>query len=177
MNAGTRRLRADKEFKVILVGDPCVGKTAFVRRFIANQFDPSYKATLGVEYSCKVVKTSRDHSVKINLWDVVGQERFRMMTRSFYKGASGAFVLFDVTETETFAQAETWKADIDEKVTLPSGLPIPCVLLANKIDLESKVTDDELEQFANRHKFLAHIKTSVKKNTNIEEAVRSVQSF
>ena len=47
MNAGSRRLRADKEFKVILVGDPSVGKTAFVRRFIANQFDPSYKATLG----------------------------------------------------------------------------------------------------------------------------------
>ena len=58
-----------------------------------------------------------------------------MMTRSFYKGASGAFVLFDVTDKETFAQAGTWKADIDEKVTLPSGLPIPCLLLANKVSL------------------------------------------
>lgn len=47
MNAAARRLRANKEYKVILVGDPCVGKTAFVRRFVTNQFDPSYKATLG----------------------------------------------------------------------------------------------------------------------------------
>ncbi|XP_062507766.1 ras-related protein Rab-7L1-like [Corticium candelabrum] len=171
MSDAPRRFRPGKEYKVILVGDPCVGKTAFVRRFVANQFDPSYKATLGVEYSSKVVEISRDLQVKVNLWDVVGQERFRAMTRAFYKGACGAFVLFDVTDEETFGQVVTWKKDIDEKVSLPSGRPIPCLLLANKIDLEAKVSDDTLQQFAEDHKFFAHVKTSVKKNTNIEVAV------
>ena len=55
------------------------------------------------------------------------------MTRAFYKGACGAFVLFDVTDEETFGQVVTWKKDIDEKVSLPSGRPIPCLLLANKV--------------------------------------------
>lgn len=73
------------------------------------------------------------HLIASTMICIIGQERFRTMTRSFYKGASGALILFDVTDEETFGQAAAWKTDIDEKVTLASGLPIPCILLANKV--------------------------------------------
>eukprot|EP00118_Oscarella_pearsei_P008175 m.41337 g.41337 ORF g.41337 m.41337 type:complete len:207 (+) comp33135_c0_seq3:276-896(+) len=165
--------RADKEYKIILVGDPAVGKTAFVRRFITNQFEKGYRATLGVEYSSKIVDVD-GVSAKINLWDIVGQERFRSMTRSFYKMASGAFILCDVTQVETLDQAIVWKKDVDDKVALPSGQSLPCLLLANKIDLEAVVTDAEIKTVANGQGFYSFYKTSVKENVNVEEAVLSL---
>jgi Ras-related protein Rab-32 len=62
-----------------------------------------------------------------------GQERFGNMTRVYYKEAVGAFIVFDVTRTATFEAVLKWKADLDSKVQLPDGTPIPCVLLANKV--------------------------------------------
>ena len=63
------------------------------------------------------------------LWDIAGQERFGNMTRVYYKEAVGAFVVFDVTRAETFSAVEKWKNDLDTKVLLPDGRPIPCVLV------------------------------------------------
>jgi Ras-related protein Rab-32 len=64
---------------------------------------------------------------------LLGQERFGNMTRVYYKEAVGAFIVFDVTRTATFEAVLKWKADLDSKVQLPDGSPIPCVLLANKV--------------------------------------------
>ena len=66
---------------------------------------------------------------RLQLWDIAGQERFGNMTRVYYKEAVGAFVVFDVTRMETFAAVEKWKNDLDTKVLLPDGRPIPCVLV------------------------------------------------
>jgi GTPase SAR1 family protein len=66
------------------------------------------------------------------LWDIAGQERFGNMTRVYYKEAVGAFVVFDVTRTDTFAAVEKWKNDLDTKVLLPDGRPIPCILVGLK---------------------------------------------
>jgi len=71
--------------------------------------------------------------IRLQLWDIAGQERFGNMTRVYYKEAHGAFIVFDVTRDETFDLAQRWKNDIDNKVTLPNGDPIPVVLLANKV--------------------------------------------
>ncbi len=62
-----------------------------------------------------------------------GQERFGNMTRVYYKEAVGAFIVFDVTRPSTFEAVQKWKTDLDSKVQLPDGSPVPCVLLANKV--------------------------------------------
>ena len=77
-------------------------------------------------------------SLSILSFIVSGQERFRSMTRSFYKMASGAFILCDVTQHDTLDQAIAWKRDVDEKVSLPSGKSLPCLLIANKVGGEMK---------------------------------------
>jgi Ras-related protein Rab-32 len=69
----------------------------------------------------------------LQLWDIAGQERFGNMTRVYYKEAVGAFVVFDVTRLSTFEAVQMWKSDLDNKVLLPNGKPIPAVLLANKV--------------------------------------------
>ena len=72
-------------------------------------------------------------------FDIVGQERSRILSRTYYKGAAGCFVMFDVTNRGTLEGAQTWKKDLDEKVILPSGSPVPSVLLANKVRLVGDV--------------------------------------
>ncbi len=66
--------------------------------------------------------------------DIAGQERFGNMTRVYYKEAVGCFIVFDVTRGSTFDAVTKWKTDLDNKVQLPDGNPVPCVLLANKVD-------------------------------------------
>jgi len=68
------------------------------------------------------------------MYRLLGQERFGNMTRVYYKEAVGAFIVFDVTRSSTFESVAKWKQDLDTKVQLPDGSPIPCVLLANKVE-------------------------------------------
>lgn len=80
----------------------------------------------------------------------LGQERFGNMTRVYYKEAVGAFIVFDVTRVGTFDAVIKWKQDLDSKVQLPNGSPIPCILLANKVNLvcaDSVATNDSMRLF------------------------------
>lgn len=71
--------------------------------------------------------------IRAQLWDIAGQERFGNMTRVYYKEAVGAFLVFDVNSPQTFNAVLKWKHDLDMKVCLADGNPIPCLLLANKV--------------------------------------------
>ena len=69
------------------------------------------------------------------IWDIAGQDHYRAMTRTYYKGASGCIVMFDITKRNTFTEAKTWKDDLDAKLVLSNGQNVPCLLLANKVHL------------------------------------------
>jgi GTPase SAR1 family protein len=110
----------------------------------------------------------------LSFFDIVGQERSRILSRTYYKGAAGCFVMFDVTNPGTLEGAQTWKKDLDEKVILPSGSPVPSVLLANKCDLAQQraISEEEIAAFAEKHDFIGWKEISVKENRNISEAVK-----
>lgn len=86
-----------------------------------------------MDFALKVLQYSSECVVRLQLWDIAGQERFGNMTRVYYKEAVGALVVFDVTRVSTFDGVSKWKQDLDEKVRLPDGSAIPVVLLANKV--------------------------------------------
>jgi Ras-related protein Rab-32 len=88
---------------------------------------------IGVDFALKVINVDDNTMVRLQLWDIAGQERFYNMTRVYYKDAVGCFIVFDVTRASTFEAVIKWKDDLDSKVTLQDGSPIPCVLLANKV--------------------------------------------
>lgn len=71
--------------------------------------------------------------MRLQLWDVAGQERFNQMTRVYYKEATACIIVFDITQRRTFQSVARWKADLDSKVHLPNGKTVPCLLLANKV--------------------------------------------
>ena len=81
--------------------------------------------------------------VRLQLWDIAGQERFGSMTRVYYRDAAAAVIMFDLTAQRTFDAVSKWKKDVDEKVLLASGEPVPCLLMGNKSDLPGKMVTDE----------------------------------
>ena len=164
-------------YKVLVVGDIGTGKTSIIKRFVHNIFSEHYKSTIGVDFALKIMHWDEKTTVKLQLWDIAGQERFGNMTRVYYKEAVGAFVVFDVTRTSTFEAVAKWKNDLDEKVTLgPDDRPIPVVLLANKSDLPrdaSLMSQAQIDKYCEKG-FIGCYETSAKNNANIEKAAKAL---
>nr|XP_048281188.1 ras-related protein Rab-32 [Myodes glareolus] len=161
-------------FKVLVIGELGVGKTSIIKRYVHQLFSQNYRATIGVDFALKVLNWDSRTLVRLQLWDIAGQERFGNMTRVYYKEALGAFVVFDLSRSSTFEAVLKWKSDLDSKVHLPNGSPIPAVLLANKCDQkkEGSQSASQMDQFCKDHGFTGWFETSAKDNVNIDEATR-----
>ncbi|XP_029974703.1 ras-related protein Rab-7L1-like [Salarias fasciatus] len=159
--------------KIVIVGDAAVGKTSFIHRYVSEQFSPTYKPTVGVDFLMKVLQWSDKETVRLQIWDLSGEDRFIPVNRVFYRGALGCVLMFDVTNPSSFLRCLQRKQDLDNEATLPSGAPIPCILLANKCDLpERVVTADSIAEFSKNNGFFAWMETSVRDNRNVDEAMR-----
>ncbi|XP_028809994.1 ras and EF-hand domain-containing protein homolog isoform X1 [Denticeps clupeoides] len=123
----------DRLFKVILVGNSSVGKTALLRRFCDGRFQPSTLATVGVDYSVRTLNLG-DIYVALQLWDTAGQERYRSITHQFFRRVDGVVVIYDITMAESFQAVRSWLTSIQEAV----GDHIPIMLLGNKMDKDSE---------------------------------------
>jgi len=157
-------------YKILVVGDLGCGKTSFIHRYVNHVFSNTYRATIGVDFALKTLKWDNKTSIRLQLWDIAGQERFGHMTRVYYKEAVGAMIVFDVTREKTFQAVTKWKADIDDNLEV-DGTSIPVVLLANKIDLAEEPLDKEkMERFCKENKFIGWFETSAKDNINIDSA-------
>ena len=157
-------------FKYIIVGDIAVGKSCLLLMFTDKRFQPVHDLTIGVEFGSRTIQINGD-SVKLQIWDTAGQEKFRSITRSYYRGTAGALLTYDITRRETFEHVSDWLEDC-RKYSNPN---IVIMLVGNKSDLESKrqVPREEGEKFAKEHGLLC-IETSAKTDAKIEEAFMTV---
>jgi len=153
-------------FKYIIIGDVSVGKSCLLLQFTDRRFQPVHDLTIGVEFGSKMVQID-SKPIKLQIWDTAGQEAFRSITRSYYRGAAGALLVYDVTRRETFESLATWLEDARQHAN-PN---ITIMLIGNKADLDSRrtVSRDEGEQFA-RENGLVFLETSAKTAFNVEEA-------
>jgi len=120
----------DFTFKILLLGDASVGKTSFTKRFCYNLFNPSERLTIGVDFHVKTIDL-HGKKIKLQIWDVGGEERFRFLLPTYCLGANAAFLLYDVTRSQTLDNITEWTNIVRQK----SG-PIPIMLVGSKIDLE-----------------------------------------
>ena len=152
-------------YKILLLGDSSVGKTCFLMRYADNTFQEIHMSTIGLDYKLKNVQIDDGKIVKIQIWDTAGQDRFRSITKNYYKGAHGIILLYDVTSRKTFENVKNWvtqiKEEVSDKVTI--------ILVGNKIDDESnrKVSTEEGEQMA-KECGLNFFETSAKSGINID---------
>jgi len=111
-------------------------------------------------------------TVRLQLWDIAGQERFTSMTRVYYKGAAACIIMFDLTSQQTFNSTIKWKKDLDRKCTLPNGKTIPCILVGNKSDLSTRPVEKELiDKMCRENAFLGWTEMSVKEDINVTETM------
>merc|ERR1712224_328998 len=153
-------------FKYIIIGDTGVGKSCLLLQFTDKRFQPVHDLTIGVEFGAKMV-TIDSKAIKLQIWDTAGQESFRSITRSYYRGAAGALLVYDITRRETFNHLANWLEDARQHAN-PN---MTIMLIGNKVDLEHKrvVTKEEGAQFA-KDNGLIFLETSAKTAQNVEEA-------
>ncbi|KAL0267668.1 UNVERIFIED_CONTAM: hypothetical protein PYX00_009868 [Menopon gallinae] len=164
-------------YKILVIGELGTGKTSIIKRYVHQFFSQHYRATIGVDFALKVLYWDQNTIIRLQLWDIAGQERFGNMTRVYYKEAVGAFIVFDVTRSGTFDAVQKWKQDLDSKIQLSDGSPIPCILLANKCDQpkEGFVNNhSKMDEYCREKGFTTWFETSAKENINIEEAARTL---
>ena len=163
----------DTLYKIILIGDACVGKTAILQRLTRNEFDPRSKPTIGVGFGSKVFKIGPD-TIKLQMWDTAGQERFRAVTNTYYRGSAGVIIVFDITDRVSFNNLDKWISEVKDKVY--SSTDVPIYVLGNKADLNAdrSVTTAEAKDYCNRHR-ISYVEVSAKEDsTNI---LRTIEEF
>ena len=153
-------------FKYIIIGESGVGKSCLLLQFTDKRFEPLFDMTIGVEFGARSIQLN-NQEVKLQIWDTAGQESFRSITRSYYRGACGALLVFDVTNRASFQSLQGWLDDARANC----NVPITVMLVGNKSDLESKrqVSKEEAQAFA-EEKGLSYIETSAKTAANVDEA-------
>lgn len=145
----------DYEFKIIVIGDVGSGKSSVVKRFCDQSFSNEEVGTVGVELATKTLKVG-DKGVKLNIWDSSGQERFRTIIESFFRGTHGVVIVFDVSKKH---QVDKWLEIIDRHVE-----KVPVIIMGNKKDLKEV-----------NHEFIhAYFNVSAKTGIGIDEAFREI---
>ena len=154
-------------FKIILIGSSSVGKSSILQRYIQKVFNESYSCTIGVDFFMKSLDVG-DKSIKLQLWDTAGTEKFRSITTGYYRGANAAFVVFDLTSKPTFDCLNEWIQNYYKFSNPDTEKNV--VLVGNKSDLVNKreVSEEEIENFAKNNN-LMYFETSAKDGKNIDE--------
>lgn len=132
-NQGSLEDKNDYVFKLVLVGDSGVGKSCILHQFIYNRFRKNTTQTIGVDFSAKNVHID-NQEIKLQIWDTAGQEKFRSVARSYYRGAIGIIIVYDITKVESFQHIATWLADARNAARSECSV---CVV-GNKGDLEDQ---------------------------------------
>eukprot|EP00953_Heterococcus_sp_UTEX-ZZ885_P022130 12277-Heterococcus_DN1.PRE.3 len=143
-----------------------VGKSCLLLQFTDKRFQPLHDLTIGVEFGARMINID-SRQIKLQIWDTAGQESFRSITRSYYRGAAGALLVYDITRRDTFNHLTRWL----EEARQNSNSNMVIMLIGNKSDLEQRraVSYKEGEQFATENG-LIFLETSAKTAANVEDA-------
>lgn len=161
------------QFKYIMLGETSVGKSCIAMKFVNNVFSEKYVCTVGVDYKVKSLNLSDKISADIQIWDTCGQEKFRTITRQYYRDCNAIVLVFDLTSINSFNSLEYWIEELN--TFLPNKKDVSIILIGNKCDLllERQVSSTEANQFARRFN-LEYIEVSAKDGTNIYEAFENI---
>ena len=152
-------------YKILLLGDSAVGKSCLLLRYCDESFQDIHLATIGLDFRLKTLNLDNNKKIKAQIWDTAGQDRFRAITKNYYRGANGILLIFDITDRSSFEHIRNWIEQIKEEA--PEQIII--YLVGNKIDNQNNrvVTNEEAKKVAEEFK-LKYYETSAKNNINVD---------
>ncbi|CAG2220457.1 RAB45 [Mytilus edulis] len=146
-------------FKVVFVGDSGVGKSSFIHRFCNDNFNPTFSATIGVDFQVKSLNLG-GQSIVLQLWDTAGQERFRSITKQYFRKADGVVIMYDVNSEATYTNVRNWMESVQE------GVEEGTVVLLTKDGNKLSVEYDGI-----------FFETSAKMGNNVKESMEAMASI
>ncbi|TFG04096.1 MAG: GTP-binding protein, partial [Promethearchaeota archaeon] len=156
----------DYTFKVLLLGDASAEKSALTKRYCYNIFNPSEKLTIGVDFHVKLVEF-QNKRIKLQIWDVGGEERFRFLLPSYCLGANAAFLLYDITRPKSLDNIREWVNILRQK-----GGKIPIMLIGTKLELREekhRVSREYGIKVAKKNKLNGFAEVSAKTGQNVNK--------
>jgi small GTP-binding protein len=154
-------------YKVLLLGDSSVGKTCFLLRYCDKSFQDVHLSTIGLDYRLKSMTLKNNKNIKLQIWDTAGQDRFRAITKNYYKGANGIILIYDITNMQTYENVKNWISQIKEEAN-PNVI---IYLVGNKIDVpddQRLVKAEDGQKIADEFN-LPFNEASAKDGTNVNE--------
>ena len=165
-------MNINRHFKIVLVGDSGVGKTSIINQYVLKEFDPDIKPTISVGYTSSILTLSTGYKVKIGIWDPAGQEKYRSLTKQFFRNIQGAILVYDISKKKSLTNLdEYWIPQLIENADDSFVL----FVIGNKCDLRNAENSDPLitpeigREFAKKHAAL-FVEASAKTSENVEEA-------
>ena len=157
-------------FKVLLLGNSDVGKSSLILRYVDQVWSDTFVPTIGVDFKVKTLEID-NKQIKMQIWDTAGQERFRNVISSYFRGSHGIFLIYDITNRDSFKNLENWLIEIEKN----ASQNVLKILIGNKSDLvdDREIKTEEGQAFANRNG-MKFIETSAKMNTNVNEAFETL---
>eukprot|EP00010_Vexillifera_abyssalis_P009014 CAMPEP_0201545884 /NCGR_PEP_ID=MMETSP0173_2-20130828/2303_1 /ASSEMBLY_ACC=CAM_ASM_000268 /TAXON_ID=218659 /ORGANISM="Vexillifera sp., Strain DIVA3 564/2" /LENGTH=215 /DNA_ID=CAMNT_0047954417 /DNA_START=9 /DNA_END=656 /DNA_ORIENTATION=+ len=166
LNSAAKSEQFDTRIKLVVVGPSAVGKSSLQLQFTDEKFYPEVELTVGVEFGVKILTLSGKR-VKVQIWDTAGQESFRSLTNSYYRGSQGVLLVYDVTNRESFTAMSSWMQEI--RAQADSNVVV--LLVGNKSDQEEnrQVPQEEAANFA-LHNGIGFVEVSAKTGQSVNEA-------
>ncbi len=152
--------------KIMIAGDGGVGKTTLILRYVENRFNENTKLTIGVDFFLKKLKIKNTY-IKLQIWDLGGQDRFQFLHESYVNGSVGALMVVDLTRRGSLENISKWVS-----VLRKTNKTSPILLVGAKLDLteEIQIYDNDLEKIKERYNFFDYIKNSSKTNKNVNQS-------
>ena len=164
--------KTESIFKVIIIGDPSVGKTSLLTQFSTEKFETKYIPTVGTNITKEIVELEKENaSVNLMLWDIAGQPQFYMLHRPYFNGADAMILVFDITRTSTFSNVNNWY-----NTAVKYGLSaVPRILIGNKLDLkdERKITVAHAQHLSDKLN-APYMETSAKTGHNVKKLFKKI---
>ena len=157
------------EAKVVLLGSTMVGKTSLVTRFTSGEFDPSIKATVGACYASKVVPVEKE-TIKLQIWDTAGQEKFRTLVPMYFRGAKVAILTFSVCDADSQKEVLFWANSVKQGTAQMPTL----FVVGNKIDLPERTVSTESGKETANEVGGEYIEVSALEGTNMDQLLNMI---
>ncbi|WXG43666.1 MAG: Rab family GTPase [Promethearchaeati archaeon SRVP18_Atabeyarchaeia-1] len=156
-----------RTYKLIVIGDPGVGKTSLIRAQAGMLFRPEYIATIGADVITRIYGF-RNQTIFLLIFDIAGQSLYDSVNDYFFSGASSALIVFDLTRRDTFDHIRDWSGEVRKRIPYP----IPILLLGNKADLEQerKVSARDAREVAVASGVHDYLETSARTAANVDKA-------